>query len=318
MSLINNSGSFVEPVQPPAIRYIKLGSGGVWNDIAMEKGFIPLGFADAPHSLCVKGKWEDVSATLLGKGRSVSAAAQDVRELKDFYELPVGTLWISFANGHLYWCQAGDGVDKGQGNEPPRCRTTIAGWRRTDINGTPLAVSDLSSALTKTASYRRTICAVDASDYLLRKINAEPNPILLEIDDLQSKILDQVQNMITALHWRDFELLVDLLFARTGWQRVSAAGDGEVDIDLLLEQPMTSQRAWVQIKSSADQAALDDYVDRFTRDGSASHFFFVCHSPQTSLNIAERRPELHLLIGEALADKVLQSGLLEWMKSRAG
>ena len=311
-------GSSVEPLRPPAIRYIKLGSGGIWNDFALEQDAIPLGFADAPHDLCAVGKWKEVAAALKDKGRSASAAAQDIRELKDFYELPNGTMWITFANGHLYWCQSSDKMEAGEGSAPPRYRETKGGWHRTDIAGTPLSVSDLSSALTKTASYRRTICTVDASDYLLHKINAQPNPIVVEIEDLQSKLVTLSQQMITALHWRDFELLIDLLFARSGWQRVSAAGDGEVDIDLLLEQPMTSQRAWVQIKSSANQAALDDYVGRFQRDGSASHFFFVCHSPKGELNIPDRRAELHLLTGKILAEKVLQSGLLEWLKHRVG
>lgn len=31
---------------------------------------------------------------------------KDIRELRDFYEMPAGSLWITFAHGHLYWCQA--------------------------------------------------------------------------------------------------------------------------------------------------------------------------------------------------------------------
>ena len=92
-------------------------------------------------------------------------------------------------------------------------------------------------------------------------------------------------NMIAQLDWRDFEIMVDLIFARGGWQRSSAVGDGEVDVDLMLTSPTTGETAWVQIKSSAAQAVLDDYIERFHRDGSCDRFFFVCHSPKGTLTL---------------------------------
>lgn len=78
--------------------------------------------------------------------------------------------------------------------------------------------------------------------------------------------------MIAQLDWRDFEILVDLMFACGGWQRTSAVGDGEVDVDLLLTSPTTGEAGWVQIRSQASQGVLDDYLDRFRRDGSAQRF----------------------------------------------
>ena len=78
--------------------------------------------------------------------------------------------------------------------------------------------------------------------------------------------------MIAQLDRRDFEILIDLILARSGWRRGSAVGDGEVDVDLLLDNPSTGETAWVQIKSTAAQATLDDYIGRFTRDSSCQHF----------------------------------------------
>jgi len=72
--------------------------------------------------------------------------------------------------------------------------------------------------------------------------------------------------------------LVDLIFARGGWQRTTVLGKDQIDVDLVLSQPLLGETAWVQIKSSASQAVLDDYIDRFRRDGSCGRFFFVCHS----------------------------------------
>ena len=51
------------------------------------------------------------------------------------------------------------------------------------------------------------------------------------------------------LHQDDFETLVDLIFARGGWHRVSALGGNEADIDLAVEQSLTGERAFVQVKS---------------------------------------------------------------------
>jgi hypothetical protein len=71
--------------------------------------------------------------------------------------------------------------------------------------------------------------------------------------------------MIRQLDWRDFETLVDLIFARGGWQRSSVLGKGQADVDLILTQPTIGETAWVQIKSGTSQAELDDYVGRFLR-----------------------------------------------------
>lgn len=57
--------------------------------------------------------------------------------------------------------------------------------------------------------------------------------------------------MIASLHWADFETLVDLMFARMGWQRVSRVGGSQKDTDLVLIQPATGEAAFVQVKSKA-------------------------------------------------------------------
>jgi len=69
----------------------------------------------------------------------------------------------------------GDGINAGE-----RIRKTIGGWRNTDINGELLRVNTLSTRLTKVAGYRRTICKIEAQDYLLRRINGEVEPLVAE------------------------------------------------------------------------------------------------------------------------------------------
>ncbi|MBA3835963.1 MAG: hypothetical protein H0X53_09025 [Sphingomonas sp.] len=92
--------------------------------------------------------------------------------------------------------------------------------------------------------------------------------------------------MPTTSNWADFELLVDLLFARGGWRRLSGLGGSMRDIDLLIEQPLTGERASVQVKSAADQRTFDANIASFEASGAASRFFFVCHSPRGTLTLA--------------------------------
>jgi len=40
-------------------------------------------------------------------------------------------------------------------------------------------------------------------------------------------------------------------------------GETLADVDLIMEEPTTGERAFVQVKSKATQAILDDYLDRF-------------------------------------------------------
>ena len=121
--------------------------------------------------------------------------------------------------------------------------------------------------------------------------------------------------MIAKLHFKEFETLVDLIFGRGGWRRVSILGQQLPDVDLLLEQPTTGEIAWVQVKSRSNQAELDDYLGRFRRDGSCQRFYFVCHSPKGSM-VIPTAPGLHLWAGVALADAAISAGLFDWLIDR--
>jgi hypothetical protein len=104
---------------------------------------------------------------------------------------------------------------------------------------------------------------------------------------------------------------------RGGWQRSSVLGKDQADVDLILCQPTIGETAWVQIKSSASQAELDDYLGRFRRDGSCDRFFFVCHSIAGALCLPAQ-PGLHLWAGEHLSDAAIDAGLFDWLIDRTG
>jgi len=309
-------------IRPTTTRYIKLGPGGAWESASLDGGRIDWGNAIDLHELALAHDWEGARRHYLAAGITPSTATGYVRELTDFYTLGSDCLWITFARGHLWWCFAepevvfvgGDGERQGS-----RYRRTIAGWRNRDVTGRPLTIDGLSTRLTQLAAYRRTICNVGENQYLLRRINAEDEPAVVAARVARERLVTATAELITQLHWADFELLVDLLFARSGWRRVSALGGTMKDIDLLLEELVTGERASVQVKSAADQQLLDNCVAAFEASTQANRFFFVCHSPRGNLSLAPReaRP-VHLWTSETLAAAAVDQGLTNWLMERAG
>jgi hypothetical protein len=301
--------------EPGLVRYIKLGEKGKWAAEALSQGIIPFGYRAVDHQACANADWEEVRRQLIGMGRTSGGASQGVRELRDFYELPNNTLWVAMADGHFWWAFAAGRVveaKKADIEAPTRFRRTRNGWCRTSLTGVPLSVRSLSSALTSTTNYQMTICAIKQVDYLLRRIRGEIDPVRAELSALKVQTNKLALKMICRLDWRDFETLIDLIFTRGGWQRISALGGDQADVDLLLKQPVTGETAWVQVKSHSTQAELNNYLGRFERDGTCDRFFFVYHTAATTL-ILRADPKLHLWSAERVAAAAAAAGLLDWL-----
>jgi hypothetical protein len=303
---------------PSAVRYIKLGRGGDWAAEGLKAGIIPFGYYEIDHTLCAKGEWDRARKQLIGMGRSPSGASSGVREIRDFYELDADALWVTIAQGHLWWTFAErevisfDNVGKDQ---PSRYRKVIGRWRNESLTGQSLTTRSLSSALTRTGNYRMTICEVKREDYLLRRIRGEVDPLHAEAMALKADLRRVALKMIQQLHWEEFENLIDLIFSRNGWQRSSILGRDLPDVDLVLDQPSTGETAWVQVKSMAGQAEIADYLTRFRDDGSYDRFYFACHSPKGVVTVPEE-DRIHLWLGEQLADVALRAGMFDWLVDR--
>lgn len=65
-------------------------------------------------------------------------------------------------------------------------------------------------------------------------------------------------------HWKDFEILVDLIFRNAGWRRVSVVGESLKFVDMELEEPITGEQYQVQVKSDATIADFKEYAEQFT------------------------------------------------------
>ncbi|WP_375459501.1 restriction endonuclease [uncultured Enterovirga sp.] len=311
--------SAVEVLSPPPVRYIKLGPGGRWAKRSLSAGEIHFGHSSVPHKLAASGNREALVTVLVERGRTAGKASDFAREITDFYQLGPETIWITIEAGQLWWARAETEVIpiEETENNGGRYRRTIGGWRNTDALGRPLLLETLSTKLTKVGAYRQTLCAVEASDYLLRKLAGEAEPVIEAALKARTALVASAENLIAGLHWADFETMVDLIFARGGWHRVSALGGTMKDADLVVEQAVTGETALVQVKSVASQRVLDDYVARFDANPAWSRMFFVCHSPRGDLSPKDRT-EVAVWARKTLAETAIRNGLFDWLVERAG
>ena len=316
---VNRRWCAMGPIDPTEIRYIKLGPGGNWARTCFERGEIRFGYRTVPHEPCQTGNWEVVVRLLTEEGRTPAKARDALREIRDFYTHRPNCLWVTIADGHLWWAFAEPRVtwlSPTEDGQAARSRKTIDGWRKVNIEGGPLRVDTVSSRLTQVAAYRQTICSVKAAEYLLRRINGIDEPMVARAREARKAMLTTAAEMIAALHWADFETLVDLIFARSGWQRVSRVGETLTDVDLILEQPIRGEIAFVQVKSKAGQAVLDDYIGRFQRSGAYDQMFFICHTPNGTLT-SDPGERLHVWAADRLADAAVKAGLFDWLIERS-
>lgn len=305
-------------ISPTTVRYIKLGPANGWFKSAIANNRIEFGHREVPHELALAGDAEAISALHLAKGRTAGKANDYAREVLDFYRLGADCLWITFGEGALWWGFASPEVHllPGLENGPSRYRELLAPWSSLDLAGRRLSVSTLSTRLTQVAAYRQTLCRLRDPAAMVRRINGIEEPVIVEARLAQEALIDIATRLIGALHWRDFEILCDLIFARSGWQRVAELGGLQKDTDLVLSQTSTGERAYVQVKSSADQTELDRYVESFTADPTFDRMFFVCHSPKGALAAIPAKP-LHIWTGTTIARQTIAAGLFDWLTQKA-
>jgi hypothetical protein len=315
--------SFSTPLtDSKSCRIYKLGAGGTWEAAALDGGSLEWGGpADAPDPIAAAGDWPAARAHYLEQGLTPGTATGFVRELRDFYTLGADTLWITFARDALWWAYAAPDViirDGSASGRAERYRRIIGQWRNSDINGLPLVMTGLSTRLTKVASYRQTMCSVEAEPYLLRRLNGLEEPAAAIARASRAALIDATAELVRQLHWADFELLIDLLFARTGWRRISTLGGTMKNNDLIIEQPATGERASVQVKSAADQSVLNACLEAFVASAISQRYFFVCHSPRGTLTLPAGidRP-VHLWDINTLAATAVANGMIDWLIERA-
>lgn len=298
-----------EPVHANRVRYIKLGEGGEWAEECLRSGTLRIGFwTDEYFDLCVEGKWDELARAFEARGRSKSTASNFVGQVRAVYEDNGTTLWVTFHTRRMYWTFV-DARDTpwiaphGEGS----LRKTLP-WRTETIRGAPLWMTSLPGRLTKTAGFPGASCDLERPDNVIRRINGEGAPEVTAAERLISQLQVAVIALLQLMDWKDFEVLVDLVFSTSGWRRQGDVGGEQTTTDIELELPSTGERALVQIKSATTQSELDAY--RATFGGSTyDRMFFAYHTG----NVQSADPRITLLGPDRLAKMIVEAGLVSWV-----
>ena len=308
-------------VSAKAARYIKLGPKGSWERRCVAEGILLFGYQSVPHELAMSRDQERLTRFVEKQGHKKGTAKRHALQILDFYTLGADTLWITFADGFLWWCFAEPEVfdlgldDEKASREGSKLRRTVNGWHNMSVGGRPLFISELNGALVQTRRFQGTICDVKLFDYLLRKLNDEDLPEISRAREARRQSHTAIQGLMALLTWRDFEILVDLVFSASGGRRIGEGGGSQKTVDLELVLPTTGERAFVQIKSRTSQAQLDDYVERL-KNRPEARMFYVYHSADASLVVGN--PGVRLIGPDRLAEMVLDAGLFTWLLQKAG
>jgi hypothetical protein len=210
----------------------------------------------------------------------------------------------------VHW-RGGDGKEYA-----PRVRKTIGPWRSTDLRGNPLSVDRISTRLTKVAGYQGTLCGFQEIAGLLQLINAVVAPHVARARSVRSEMQTLACEPIRSLHQDDFELLLDLILPRGGQIPLSPTGGKQADTDIVLEDPFSAKRTFVQIKSRASQKLVEECVSILAASGLCDRIIFACHTPVGTLS-RRGRPDLEIWTGDRIAELTIKHGLIDWLIERA-
>lgn len=318
----------MHPWEATKIRYIKLGKGGEAWERCKKEGIIILGFHSGQSNILdmmKAGEWESIKT--YWKAQGAGTATQHTNAMKEFYYDAGDVLWITFADGALYYT-----FSDGAAITPTKNKNTFfdewcsyrrcsgSGWSCLDSDGIPLSKSSLNGNLTRTEGFRATICRLkpDAESYLRKRLQAVPNELVTEANIALASLQEQLVSVIRSLTWQDFELLVDLIFVRSGWNRTSIIGKTQKYIDIEVSNSITGEVAFVQVKSATNQAEFDSYLN--LRDSEGQFYdamFYVYHTSQKPIRRHDEKQHIYIWGASEVAEQAVRSGLTHWLIEKA-
>lgn len=313
------------------VRYIKLGSHGDWFDPCEASGSLRLGFwTGVPEmfTACREHRWDEVRRILRAKrGKDDGASVEDdLRQIREVFEDRGDTTWITFHRRNMYWAN----LDPGR--EPSFIEGANGGWsehplrgtwscRTTDPDHAELRLDDLAGHLGQVTQYRGTICEPARPGYVLNRIRGVESELAGRADSHVRELEGDIVEMMRELTPYDFEILVDLTFAQSGWRRVGRLGGTEADVDLVLARSTTAsdpdgsgeERMAVQVKSTTNQKEFTRYADKLSTYPMA---LYVFHTPTRADLDSTGHPTIRLLGADGLASMVLDAGMTRWLMRR--
>ncbi len=298
------------------ICYIKLGEGGRWEDECFKEGIIRFGFSTEKEEVlryALKLKWDELKKYWSKKVSAPQTVTSYVNQMKSFFEDDGSVLWITFSKNAMWY-----GFTNG---EQPKVHPDGGGsykkmsipWRNTDVNDKSLAMDFLGGNLTKTAGYRSTICGLseDSARYAIDRINGKLPDEVNAAKMARDSLVACMEGLLRLLTWKDFEVLIELIFAQSGWKRISATGGVQKTIDFSLWQPLTNERAFVQVKSETNANELESYIST-SQSENFGRMFYVYHTGKHKVSSLKNR-NITIWDGKEVAVQVVRNGLIDWL-----
>jgi hypothetical protein len=292
--------------------YIKLGTGGRWAEESIKRSIVRVGWSRVPLDLIHKRDWVTIDKIERPLSKSPGAATSDLRALQRFVLSKPDDIWITFHDSRMWWGRLGEG--EVAEDDTSKYRVVVGGWSDKSATGSTLLINQLPGCLAQLQGFRGTICKVHADEVLRRVLSATPSPEFEAVRLARNTLAAEVEKAIRLLHWKDFELLVDLVFRQSGWRRTSLLGETMKSVDLELEDTVAGDKYQVQVKSRADEAVLRDCEAEFCAE-SFRRFYLVVHTPEGGLETAvtPRDADVQLVKVDRLATMVVDAGLTGWL-----
>ena len=319
----------MEKINPAKCYHIKLGPSNKWSEKAINENRIYLEFQEIPHDVCLRRN-EDIIKKRVIQAYNGKSATSRTNAIMHFYDPSEDILWITFSGGCLHYgfAKSPVGVEEFTNSEGKseslKYRELKGGWSYQNVKDTPLYESNLRGDLLSKKYYQGTICEVkeEPLKYLIRKINGETG-------EIERKIIQahrDLPELIRGLNDKDFELLVDLVLERSGFQRESFIGGTQKDIDYAGRHPLLNRNIVVQVKSRTDREEVRKYLKNFreyNRRNLGTLFYFFINEPNQYSDVInsliKTTEKFHFEIKDIsdVSQLVVNLGLITWVLNRS-
>jgi hypothetical protein len=136
--------------------YIKLGEGNSWAKQAFETDTLRFGFAEISHDVALAALHGSDFTPVADyyrreHGVAPGTATRYSNEVREFYTAGTDVLWITFAEGRLWWCFAEREVfptkAEDRATKSSKYRKTINHWADKDTKGQTLWTTGFGAPL---------------------------------------------------------------------------------------------------------------------------------------------------------------------------
>ncbi len=302
--------------------YIKLGEKGSWAEDSIANGIARIGWSKVHIDDIQKDNWDGIRNVIkqsYNERGKKTGSTQDYEALKRFCDAKVNDVFISFYKEKMFWCNLNDSPL--EQDTKSKYRQTQNGWSCSPIID-PSRVfhsNEISGKISKTQAFQGTLCMYkpEEVDIINRIINGIPNPNVAHVQKKKDEICELIITILTDLHWKDCEILTDLIFQQSGWQRVSMAGGSMEFMDFEYVEPINKDRYIVQVKSGAKRSDFLKYQDKFIHEEYRKLFFVSFNPHHDLLGYRSEQENIKNLCGYDLATLIFDLGLVKWVLKKS-